>query len=237
MQLHAAVKELSAENGALKSALYECRAGMEGLRSAVGALKSELKFVTERLESTMGELKSSTATRVASLSGEMQSTASEVAGLRAQGAAIESSLETVRSELQSHGEVLKEVAIVRAEHSFISSSSNRLEQGFAEQRRIVSDLRAEMAGLSQKHSALSTSTSADQSATQQAIAAIRSNTDTHATQLDVLHSRLSALSGNDESIRAVEKLKKIVQGQRGIGAAFPNTRDCGRLCLLPPTLA
>jgi len=210
-QLQVAVRELGAENNALKGALYECRAGMEGLRSAVGAIKTELKFVTERLESTVGELKVSTNARLSSVSGEVQANGSELAGQRAHAIALESSLEAARAELRAHGEALKDVAVVRAEHSFIASSSARLEHSVAEHGRVLSDQRAELAGLSQRHTALNSTLAAEQSAAQQVAAALRSTSESQALQIDVLTARLAALGGNDEASRTVDKLKRAVR--------------------------
>jgi len=210
-QLQAAMRELGAENDALKGALYECRAGMEGLRSAVGALKSELKFVTERLDSTVGELKASVGARLSSLSGEVQATAHELAALRAHGNALESSLDSARTELHTHGDALKEVAIVRAEHGFTVATSARLEQGVAEQGRLLSHLRMEVAGLSQRHVALNSSVRSEQSAATQVTSALRSTAEAQAIQIDVLSAKLVSLGGNDESGRAVDKLKRVVR--------------------------
>jgi chromosome segregation ATPase len=210
-QLQVAVRELGAENDALKGALYECRAGMEGLRSAVGALKSELKFVTERLDSTLGELKAVVGARMSSVSGEVQATAHELAGLRAHGNALESSLDSARAELHTHGDALKEVAIVRTGHGFIAATSARLEQGVAEQGRLLSDLRAEVAGLSQRHVALNSSVRSEQSAATQVTTALRSTVEAQAMQIDVLSAKLVSLGGNDEFQRAVDKLKRVVR--------------------------
>jgi chromosome segregation ATPase len=210
-QLHAAVRELGAENNALKGALYECRAGMEGLRSAVGALKSELKFVMERLDSTMGELKAAVGARLSSVSGEVQATAHELAGLRAHCNALESSLASARAELHNHGDALKELAVVRAEHGFTAATSARLEHGVAEQGRLLSDVRAELAGLSQRHVALNASVRSEQSAATQVTTALRSTTEAQAMQIDVLTAKLATLGGNDEALRAADKLKRAVR--------------------------
>eukprot|EP00962_Isochrysis_galbana_P007917 scaffold2151_cov99-Isochrysis_galbana.AAC.5 len=135
-------------------------------------------------------------------------TAHELAGLRAHGNALESSLDSARNELHTHGDALKEVAIVRAEHGFTAATSARLEQGVAEQGRLLSDLRTEVASLSQRHVALNSSVRSEQSAATQVTSALRSTAEAQAMQIDVLSAKLVTLggSGNDESGRAVDKL-------------------------------
>ena len=155
-------RKWEADSEALWQALYESRTENEELRTAVVALSGEVKLLGERVDDNAAAASS----RQSALSGEVQAVACEVVALRSRAAACESGLEAVRGELQRDG-TGRDLAIVRSEQSCLSNASARLEKGVAEHSRLLSDVRAELAGLAQRHAALNASGASEQAAAQQ----------------------------------------------------------------------
>mmetsp|Transcript_24376 Transcript_24376/g.40330 ORF Transcript_24376/g.40330 Transcript_24376/m.40330 type:complete len:316 (+) Transcript_24376:18-965(+) len=208
------VKTLMKDNTFTRSMLSEARTTMDGLRNAVGALKTELKFVSSHVEQMVDELKHNTTQRLAGLQGEIQTAVHEIAGLKSQVAIIENGMETVQTTQAEHAKHLKDVAVVKTQHQFVQSNAARTEQAVIEHTKLINEMRAELAGLSQRHAALSSGCSAERAAQTQQTAGLRSSFETHSMQLEQAQAQVAALhASEDNAQRTAEKLKKAVKRQ------------------------
>jgi chromosome segregation ATPase len=212
--LEAQVALLLAERDSMRADLRESQEDSASLRSMVTTLRTELHGVREATERFPAELKSKAMQPLEAMRTELQGVLQETAAFRARLGVLEREMSTVQGTQQGHTQELKDVGIFRAQQSFLQAAADRTELAGAEQSRIVAELRAEVAGLQQRHASLASSSGAEHAAHRQAQSALRSTVDTASMQLEALQSALGGLQASGGAGQeAHERLKKAAKRQ------------------------
>ncbi|KAL1505111.1 hypothetical protein AB1Y20_008870 [Prymnesium parvum] len=216
----------SADVLALRSELRELRTAAEEQREAVGALQAEnrelraavgeLRGLAHAAEARRGEaeekLRSSLEARLGGAQAEAAEAARGLAALQTRVALVDHAQQATASTAHELTAQLKDVAIVRTFQTFLQQSVERSEQAGVETGRLLTQVRAELAGLQQRHAALASANTAEHCAQQTQHGKLHSLTEDCLTRLQAFESRLSACdSACKVSTETGEKMKRAAK--------------------------
>ena len=182
------------------------------LRLAVSELRRDMVGVRESVDRVGRDLKAHAVDPINTLRAELQAAQGDAASLRAQVSVLSTQLATVQQAQQEHALHLKDVAVLRAQQGFVQAAADRADLATAEQTRALGEVRAELAGLQQRHASLASSAVAEHNAHRQAQSALRSSSETCAMQIESLGGEVGGLKASEASTsETAEKLKKAAK--------------------------
>ena len=152
--LESQVKVLRGECRDNRQLVGEVQAENKQLRGALDELNHRVATSTARLTQQFDDLRQSMEQRLGAITLESQATARELAALQTRVALLASSQESASGMAHEHASQLKDVAVLRTQQTFLQQSVERSEQSALETSRLMTQLRAELAGLQQRHAAL-----------------------------------------------------------------------------------
>jgi chromosome segregation ATPase len=206
------VAALIEEGEETREALLESRGEIEGLRNSLGDVRREVGGVADRVERVSTELAQTSAPALAGMRVELQKAAAELAGLKAHCSMLGNGLEAAQTVQADHGAQLKDIVVLRTQQAFMQTAADRAESSFSEQTRMMGELRAELAGLMQKHAGLAGSSAAEHAGHRQAHTGLRQSLDAAAMQLESMQGQVAALHVSEASVgQTSEKLKKAAR--------------------------
>ena len=210
--LEAQVAMLLADREDNRAALADAQEEAASLRQTVSALKSELHAVRENVDRVSSDLRTESAQPLAALRNELNALTHESTTMRAQLAMHERALSEARTAQHEHAQQLQDVAILRATQGYIQASSDRTDVAAADLTRQMTEMRAELAALQQRHASLTSGTNAEHNAHRQAFVSVRSASDSMAMQIETLQGAVGGLQANEATASATsEKLKKAAR--------------------------
>ena len=217
--IEADVASLDAQVGALMSdrsidreKLEESHTEMRSLRMELSEIRRDMSSVRDAVDRLGRELKAQAVDPIFSLRTELAAVTGENATLRAQVSTLSTQMAALQQTQTEQAVQLQDVAVLRAQQGFVQAAADRADAASAEQARVLSELRAELAGLQQRHAALASSAVTEHNAHRQAQGALRSTAETVALQLESLGGEVGNVkSAGAASTEACEKLKKAAK--------------------------
>ena len=210
--LEANVASLLADREQDHALLTEQQGEISALRLAVGELRRDVGNARDLIERHGRELKTQALEPIDTVRGELQSALGEVAALKAQVSVLTSQLTSMQQSHNDHSLQLKDVGALKAQHTFVQAASDRAELVSAEQMRLLSEVRSELAGLQQRHASLANSSNAEQNAQRTAQTALRSTVETAVMQLEGMAGEVSGIKAAEAaSGDSCDKLKKAAK--------------------------
>jgi hypothetical protein len=210
--IEARVNQLEVDKETHTQAITEVQEENAALHMVVSELRRELSAQRDTSERLAKELKETAQQPLQETRQELSAAVSEVNSLKAQVAVLTSQLSTCLQTQQDHTSQLRDVPVLRAQQGFVQAAADRADLATAEQTRLIGELRAELAGLQQRHAALASSNVAEHGAHRQVQSALRSSAETVALQLESSQTEMGSLRANDAaSTETCEKLKKAAK--------------------------
>ena len=223
-----------------KDALADSQEEVASLKQVVGDLRSEVQSLRESADRVSSEVKNEAVVPIAQLRNELQATANESISLKAQVTMLDRGLSDAQSVVQDHTQQLRDVAILRAQQQYVQAAADRADIAAADLMRQLTEQRAELAALQQRHASAAGGSAAEHAAHRQAQAVLRSAHDASSLQLEALQAAVGALQASEATTSATsEKLKKSARRHEMLVAKLGETHEAraGELRGLVKTVA
>jgi len=210
--LESQVKALRAEGRESRQLIGELQADNKLLRATIEEFNQQLASATGRLRQLSDDSQKSTEQRFGAAQLEAQAAARELATLQTKVALLASAQQNASSVSSEHATQLKDVAVLRTQQTFLQQSVERSEQAGLETGRLMTQLRAELAGLQQRHAALASASTVEHAAHRTQHGEARMAIEDCSTRLQALESRMGACDGLvGASTENGEKLKRAAK--------------------------
>ena len=210
--LESQVKALRNECRESRQLIGEVQSENKQLKAMLEEVNHRVETSTARLSQQFDDLRQSIEQRFGTISLEGQATARDLASLQTRVALLASSQESASSMAHEHTSQLKDVAVLRTQQSFLQQSVERSEQSSLESSRLMTQLRAELAGLQQRHASLASSSGVEHSSHKTQHGELRSLVEDCVTRLQGVETRLSVSDGTaTATAENGEKLKRAAK--------------------------
>ena len=203
--------ELLAGRASVQTVLEESSDDVSALRIQMNEQRRELSTLRDVVDRLARE-KSAALQEVSQTRSELQAAMAEAASVKTECTLLASQLASALTVQHEHTAQLKDVAVLRAQQGFVQAAADRADLAAAEHGRLLGEVRAELAGLQQRHAALASGAAAEHAAHRQTQAALRSTAEGVALQLESLTGDVGSLRASETAAgEECEKLKKAAK--------------------------